>query len=166
MRLPVPAPCVLFQRFHFIQSTHVAIFAAECRFQKIFHKLLRQGGADNASPEHENIHIIMFYTLVRRVRIVTQSSSRALDFICRNGGPNSTAANQDSPFRGTIGDRLRGQLSEIGVIVVSYVLMGAQVENLVAGPPNFCGEFVLQFESGVVRGQCNSHALMIEPCAR
>ena len=97
---------------------------------------------------------------------MAQRGSSAIELICRYGGSDTAAADQNGPLGRMIGNGFRGCMGKIGVVVVWYILVGAEVENFVPEFTELRSEFVLQFESGVVRSQCNSHVLMIVPYAR
>jgi hypothetical protein len=101
-------------------------------------------------PQTEDIHVVMFHTLVRRVGIVAKTGADTGDFVGGYGGTDPAAADQDAPLR-FAGNHCPGNRhSEIRIIVLRVKCAGAKVSHRVpASEPG--NKLVLKHKTAVVR---------------
>jgi len=68
-----------------------------------------QLGTDNPAPNAKNVHVIMLDSLMRRVRIMTNSSTNARNFVGGHADSHTTAADDNSavstPLNNLLGNR-------------------------------------------------------------
>ncbi len=74
----------------------MALFVCEPRFQECPHNLQRGSRTDNAGPETEHIHVVMFNALMTRVCIVRDACPDTFDLIRCHTCADSTATDKDS----------------------------------------------------------------------
>jgi hypothetical protein len=69
-----------FALFHFLQTAKMARRLTESGAQKIAHAVPRNGDSCRLSPEAEDVHIVILYTLARRKIVVAERRARAIYF--------------------------------------------------------------------------------------
>src|SRR5262249_58707586 len=55
---------------HLLEPPHVALLPREARGEVRAHEVVGEGGADDPGAEDEDVHVVVLYALVRRVRVV------------------------------------------------------------------------------------------------
>src|SRR3989338_4848607 len=78
------------------QPSTVALCIGKFSLHKCPNKFFGQFKPNHTRPQHQNIHIIMFYPLVSRVRVVTKPCANTWQFGCRNCSANTATTNQNS----------------------------------------------------------------------
>ena len=88
--------------------------------------------ADDPGAQHQNVHVIVFDTLMSGIMVVAQTGSNAADFISRNGGANPASADQDTALCNSIANGQPDRFGAVGIVVIRLGLVWAQIDNVVA----------------------------------
>ena len=91
----------------------------------------------------------MFYTLVRRIRIVAKTGTNSRNFVCRDGGANATAADQNSALNGAVENASAYRFRVIG-IVNGIGVIGALVDHFMPSIAEEFHDLLLERKSCVV----------------
>src|SRR5581483_845099 len=98
-----PVGCIaILHGFDFVEPATMAFFVRESCVNECVHQFFRQGIRYYPGTEHENVCIVVFHALVRRVGVVTKTGPYSNHLIGGNRGAYSAAANQHSTLRLTV----------------------------------------------------------------
>jgi hypothetical protein len=82
---------LVLERLHFSDSSPVAWRAAELRGQKGFDQFPSERRPDHFSAQTENIHIIIFDTLMSGENIMDEPGTHTRNFVRRDGRTHAAA---------------------------------------------------------------------------
>src|SRR5690606_24013794 len=103
------------QRLHLAEAPHVAFFLAWLRGQKSIGEFFRQRGTDDPCPDAQDIHPIMFDTLMGAVGIVADRCVNALKLIGGDTCANPTAAQEQPALDTSLKHCLRNRCRNVRV---------------------------------------------------
>src|SRR5689334_7675617 len=98
----------------------------------------------------------MFYTLMRRIGVMTHACANPRQFICSNAGADAAAANENSSFGPAIQHRPSDCLGKVWIIGRVFV-ESADIQYLVPERAEQIAHRYLQLKPGVVRTNDNLH---------
>src|SRR5215510_9021639 len=123
---------------------------AEFRGQERLNKIPRDGGPDGAAPDADDVHVVVFDALSRGKVIMNQSGTGARNFVGADRGPDAAAADGDSALHGARRDRLGERDDEVRIVVVGAQLVRPEINDIMSGGAQTCGQVLLQLESPVI----------------
>src|SRR5262245_52375167 len=118
----------IFQSLYFPESSAVTLFSAKLCPQKCACQFARQLRANHAGAEHEHIQIIMLYSLMCRISVVTKARANPGQFIRGHRCAHSAAANKNAALGLSLENGYPDRLSEIRVIDRGTVI-GADIQH-------------------------------------
>ena len=113
------------------------------------HQFAREGGSDDPSPEHEDVHVVVLDSLVCGVDVMTDRGAHPLELVRGHRGADAAAADEHAPLGSPIDHGLAHGLGRIGVIDGGGG-MGAHIDHLVAFPSKKVGHLLLKRETRVI----------------
>ena len=132
----------------------MALLAREsCRGERA-NQLVRERFADDASPENQNIHVVVLDALVGGVGIVAESRSHSPDLIGRHRCANTAAAYQNTTLTHSCDDRLANECSIVRVVHRNR-RVSTEVFDLVSDRREKLPHDDFELQTRVVR--CDSH---------
>ena len=135
----------------------MTLFAGEAGGQEGLYQLVGEFQSDDACAQAEDVHVVMFHALMRRVSVVAHAGADANHFIGGNGGAYAAAADEDAALAAA---RLQGFTDGAGVVRIIVRLRGvvrSQVEGLVAQRAHLRENRIHQRHTRVVSGDGNAH---------
>src|SRR5579859_8196611 len=108
----------------------MTLFAGEACRDKCPQNIEHQLGADYASTETEDIHVVVLYALMSGIRVVTHGRSYATYLVCRHGNSHSASAGQHSALAAAARDFVSDRSGIVGIIVRLRRIVRAQVNHL------------------------------------
>ena len=145
-----------FERGHLGEAAQVPGLAAERGVQKGVHQFARQFAADDATAEHEHVHVVVLDPLVRGIGVVAQAGADSGDAVGRHRGADAAAA-QDDPAIGAVFAQCGADRRRVVCIIDGLAGMGADIEHLFVLPCEECLQCFLQLEPRVIRSNCDPH---------
>ncbi len=145
--------------FHLGQPAQVPVLTGELGTQKRQDQLARERIAHYPASKHQNVHVVVLDSLVRRVRIVAQAGADSAELVRRKRCADTASADQDPAVRFAAAQCLGDSLGEIG-IVRRRGIERAKVERLVPGLRHEPFHPLFQGESRMVTGKCDPHATL------
>src|SRR5262249_25800156 len=132
LRLTNPKPFrkTLFHRLYFFNPTTMVLLAGKACLQESPDQLISDRWANHLSSYRQHIHIIVFYTLVRGINIVTERRPNSRDLIGGYGNSHPTTADEDAPHSLSGKNRVSNRLRIIRKIH-RFDAMWSQVQDLV-----------------------------------
>ncbi len=133
----------------FCQPADVSFLGAEDSSKEGPNQLSRQLGANHAGAQDKYVHVIVLYSLMRGIGIVTESGTDASDLVGSYGCTDTAAADDDSPISEAVA---HGDSDGLGKIRVVNGLgrMRAHIEDVCPKKRQPADCLTLQFESGVI----------------
>lgn len=126
---------VAFDLQYFSQASHMSLFIRELRIHERLHQLYGEFFTNDSRPQAEDVHVIVFDSLMSRIGVVTDASSNTRDLVRSNADPHATSAEQNSAFRLLVENDLSDLHCVVGV-VDRATRVGAAVNHLVASRLN------------------------------
>ena len=119
-------------------------------------QVLGEGGSDDSRAQAEDVDVVVFDHLMSRVGVVGDAGSDSPDLVGGNTRPGPGSTNEHSS-RGFSIKNSSGS-GQRGVRVINgFGVMGAEVEDGMALIGQEFGQMLLEFESGMVSGDSDSH---------
>jgi len=87
------------------RSTHVVVY-----------EFLGQRHSDYARAQNQDIHVVMLDTLMRRIRVMTQSSSNSRHLVRGDRCTDTAAADEDRALYSAVENALTDRFREIRII--------------------------------------------------
>src|SRR5262245_21478634 len=110
----------------------MALLAAERRAEERERTFVSRLGADDPSPQRQDVHVVVLDALMGGVRVVADGRAKAAHLVDRDARADPGAADED-PAVGLV--TLDGEpelLREVRVVVVGIRAVPAEVDELVA----------------------------------
>jgi len=121
----------------------MAVLAGEPGREKRVRNFESERGADDARAEAQDVHVVVFDRLMRRVGVVTHGGPHPGKLACRNRDAGPAATNDDAPLGLPVaqghGDRLGGIR-----IIHRGGRMSPEIEHIVTLLSQFRRQFLLQ----------------------
>lgn len=146
---------------HFGEATEVAGGIAELAGEKGLNQIPSNGRAGGAAADADKIHVVVLDTLLGGEVIVDEAGADAVDFIGADASTDTAAADGDAALDIAIGNGVGEGSDEVGVIVIRYEGVSAEIGDLMAGLAELGLNFFLQFESAVVSGNADLHKIVL-----
>ena len=118
--------------------------------------VLREGGTDDPTAEHEHVHVVMLDSLMRRVEVLAIRGSYSRHLVRRDARTDARTAEHDAAINPTGDDLDRHLLGEIG-IVDALGRMRPDVDDLMAKRFDEGSEMLLQIEARMVGSNGDLH---------
>ena len=134
----------------------MTLFAGETRLEEGADQFVRERGADDASAQHQHVHVVVLDALVRRVGVVTQTGANPGDAIGSHRCADATAADDDAAVGAIVLERGRDGLGAVGV-VNRLGAVGADVEHLTRLVGQKGLDRFFELEPGMVRSDRDAH---------
>ncbi len=131
--------------------------AGELRGQERLDEFFGEEGADDASAQAENVHVVVFNALVSRESVMDQSCPDAGDLVGGNRGTHAAAANSDAAFDLPRGDGACQRYYEIRVIIRGVQFVSAEVRNLMSRLAQHRSQLLFELKSAVVCRKSDMH---------
>src|SRR5438445_3303910 len=145
------------ESLHLAKPAKVALLAGEAGSDEGARKIPRQGLADDAGSEAEDVHVVVLHALMRAVGVVAEAGPHAADLVGRDRGADAAAADENAPLGLSVGHRVRHRRRGVGVIVVGVEPGGAQIEHRVPVLPEHLGEGILEGQAGMIASDRDFH---------
>ena len=108
-------------------------------------------------PDTEHVHIIVLYSLARRIGFVADRGTDADVLVRRDAGAYATATDDDAAFDVVPKHRFTDQRGEIRVVGRFVRLARAQVDHVVSAATQVCCECLFEVVASVVGSDSDSH---------
>jgi len=108
----------------------MVLLTGKARLQESSDQLMSDCRANHLGSQRQHVHIIVFYTLMRGVNIVTERGPDSRDLIGGYGNPHPAAADEDAPHSLSRKNRVSNRLRIIRKIH-GFGVMWSQVQDLV-----------------------------------
>src|SRR5262249_38782202 len=103
-------------RVDLLQPATMAFLSCEHSSEIRGHQLSRQFGTNHTSTQHQDVHVVVFHSLVGGICVVTEPCANARHFVGGHRGPDSTAADQHASVCRTV-DKSSGQsFGKVGIV--------------------------------------------------
>lgn len=108
------------------------------------HERARQFRADYPRAEDQNVHVVMFHSLVGGVRVMTEAGADTGQLVGRDRGSYAAATDEDSAIGAPL---LQGHADGFGVIGIIHRrrAMCANVEHLLSSIAQVSGQDLFRF---------------------
>src|SRR5262245_475524 len=130
---------------------------AEFCGQKRLTEIPRDGGADGAATDADDVHVVVFDPLSRGKVVMNQSGTDARNLVGADRGPDAAAANGDSALHGARRNRLGERDDEVRIVVVRAHLVRSEIDDIVSDGAETRGQVLLQLESPVIGRDSHVH---------
>lgn len=141
----------------FGQPADVAFLLAELCSDKSFDEFESNGFADNPTTQTQDVHVVVFYRLVRGVGVVGHGRTNALDLVGGDTGAGARPTDHDPSVGPSVDNCSAHGRSEIRV-VHRFVTVSPEVEHGQTEFGEMAGDGLLEGEAGVVGSEGDSHA--------
>lgn len=131
--------------------------AAEFCIEKSRDQLSGQRFADDARPENQQIHVVVFDPLPRGIAVVANRGPHPANLVGRDRGAHATSTQQYSPVHLTTSHRMCGQSGEIGIVVRRIMRMRTEIDRDMSQRLDDWFKKILQSEPGVIGGKSEAH---------
>ena len=138
----------------------MTLLPAELRRQKSIDEFDSYSQTNGPASHAEDIHVVMFDTLMGRVMLDNQSRTNAWYLVRANRGADSAATHRHTAFdcAGRYGSRERNH--EIGIIVCRIQTVRAEFHQLVTRLSKMIRQLLLQLITAVIGRDPYSHVLI------
>jgi hypothetical protein len=120
------------------------------------HKVPGNAGSNCTTTHAEDVHMIVFDSLLRGEMVMDQAGMNSLDLIGTDGSSNTAAADRNTALHLSGNDRMGQRNNVVGIVIVMAKLMGPEVYNLMTGSLKLGYQLFLEFEATVIC--CKSYA--------
>jgi hypothetical protein len=151
-----PSPTPDFQRSDLGQPTSMALLTGESGGEESPGQVFGKSGPDDTGAQAQDVDVIVFDHLMRRVGVVGDGRPDAPDLVGGDAGPRPRTANEDRSDRLPVEDRLSS--GDGCVRIVDRVgVVGSEIEHGVALVGEEFGQMLLQLVPGVIGGDSYPH---------
>jgi hypothetical protein len=126
-------------------------------FEKRLHEIPGDAGAHGATAHAEDVHMIVFDSLLGGEMIMDQAGMYSLDLIGTDRSPDTAAADRNTALHLTGHDSMSQRNNVVGIVIVMAKLMGPEVYNLMPGSLKLGYQLFLEFESPMVGCKSYEH---------
>ena len=148
---------------HLPQSPGMPFLAREPGARVSIHQFNRCLRADDAPTQNQNVHVVMFHSLMRRVHVMTQTRPDPFHLVGRNGSANPGPADQNTPLA-AIGKHRMTKFFRVVRVVDGIRAVSTHVHNLVTAFFQMFHKALLQIQPCMIRTDCQFHYWM--PCGQ
>lgn len=134
----------------------MSLFIRELCFHERLHEFHGEFFTDDPCPQAQDVHVVVFDSLMSRIGVVTDTGSNAGNLIRGNADPHTASAEQDSTFRFFIENYLPDLHRVVGVID-SAIGIGAAINDFVTSRLNHSQDPLLEWKPAVITAERNSH---------
>ena len=130
--------------------------AREAGVQERANQLVGELDADDATAEHEHVHVVVLDALVRRVRVMAETSANARNPVRDHRRADAAAAEEDAALGPRLADGRGDGLRVVG-IVHRILAVSTHVDHLemLGGQERL--HRLLQLEAGMIRADGHAH---------
>ena len=151
----------VFKNGYFGEATQVPFDLAVIGGKKCLHQIPGQCGANDATAETQDVHVVVLDTLPCGKMIFDQAGAYAFDFISTYCRAHSAAANGNASFHLARGDGPRQRCDEIGEIILGHQEMCAKIHDLVTSLFEAGQYIMLQSKTAVISCNSNAHTFVL-----
>jgi hypothetical protein len=158
--LPRELACqgIRFDRQDFVQAADVTFFLREPGREKGPHKFDRHFFTNDAGPEAQHVHVVVFDSLMGRVGVVADPCADAGNLVRGNADPDPAATQQDSAIRFASENRAADFQRKIGVIDAA-VGISAAIDNDGSRGFNHRSDPSLEWKPTMITTESDTHPL-------
>jgi hypothetical protein len=142
----------------FPQSPHMSLFTTEPRIYKRPHNVQRQLNSYYSRAKAEHVAIIMFATLMRRIRVAAECCANPTQLVGSNCSTDATTANQDSNFRVAPLNRLANLNGVVRIIIRDRTIVGTEVRDFMTSGAKLFDHTFVQRKSAMVCADRDSNS--------
>ena len=147
----------MFENIDFAETADVPFFAREVRAEKGMNAFQGRLGANYARPEDQDVHIVVFDSLVGRVGVVAEAGADAFNFVGRDAGSDARATDEHASFGLMMKNGVANFRGKIGVVDCSGGI-GSDVHNLMALCFKVLADQLLEIVPCVITADDDEHA--------
>ena len=147
---------LLFEHVDFAKTADVAFFMCKLSAEEGVHALPSSLGADDPGSQHENVHIVVFDTLMGGVGVVTEAGTDSPELVGRHAGTYAASADEHATLGFPIENGASDFLGEVGIVDGGRGV-GAHIDNLVALLFQACDDRLFQIVPCMVTAYNNKH---------
>jgi hypothetical protein len=147
-----------FQAAYFSNPAPMALIAGKMTAEKGTDQFRHQRRPDDARTQAQNIHIIMFDTLVSGINIMANTGINPVDLIRRDAGSHPRTTYQDSAIGSPTHDFAPKLFSKIR-IVNGLGTVSAKIYRFVSGLLDSANHLILKWKTSMVTRNCYTHSI-------
>src|SRR5260370_5037967 len=93
------------------------LLVGEFSAEEGLHEILRQLHTNHPRAEHQHVDVVVLYSLMRRIGVVTHAAANPWQFIYRHARADTAAADQNAPLSLAVQHRSAHGFSKVRIII-------------------------------------------------
>ena len=139
-----------------VEASNVAFFVRELSRHKCADQFHGYFITDDACSETEDVHVVVFDSLMSRIDVVADSRANARNLVRRHTDPDAAAAEQNAPLCLSGEDRLTHLSREVGIIDRT-IRVGSAIDDIMPRRLHDRDDSLFQREPAVITSKGDTH---------